>query len=113
MSVMDELLALKNDDGLIIVETVHDWAQSNKDSDLYAQLEWNNNKAGYEYRLWQIRRLVALNIVSEEGERQVVSLSVDRVQPAGGYRDLNDVLKTKSLYSILLRDAFAELDRVR
>ena len=113
MAIRDELLALKNDQGLIIVEQAVDWARDNPGSSLHGALEWDDSKAAHEHRLWQIRRLVAINCVYENGERQIISLSIDRSRGGGGYRDLDEVLPIKSLREILLDDALKELERIR
>lgn len=113
MSLKDELLNFKNDDGLIVVEEAESWARNNPDSDLHRSLEWDDAKAGHQHRLWQLRRLIAIHIVSEEGVRQVVSLSIDRKSQGGGYRELGDVLRKPSLRDVMLRDALAELERVQ
>ncbi len=113
MTIETELMALRNADGLIVVETVWEWAKANTRSELHRSLEWNKDKAAKEYQLWQIRRLVALHIRTEQGDRQAISLSIDRVRDGGGYRDLDQVLARKDLHEIMLEDALGELDRVQ
>lgn len=113
MTIRDELLALKTKDGLIVPERAHSWAAKHPESKLHAGLIWDDAVAGYQHRLWQIRRLIAIHIVTDEGARQVVSLSVDRQRPSGGYRDLDDVLPKPDLREVLLNDALAELERVQ
>lgn len=112
MSIKSELLKLQSKDGLLYPEKVHQWAQQNPKSELHKSLEWDDAKAGHEYRLYQIRKLIAVNIVTAEGKRQMVSLSVDRVN-AGGYREINAVLEHEGHKQVMLDDAFAELERVR
>lgn len=113
MTIQSELLALKTKDGLIIPEQAVSWAAKNPASKLYQSLEWDDATAGHQFRLWQVRRLVSIYVVNDEGHRSVVSLSVDRTKPGGGYRDLNDVLPVADLRNILLQDALAELERVQ
>lgn len=113
MSIRDELLALKRDDGLILASAAEEWARTHPESALHKSLQWDDAIAGHEYRLMQVRRLISIHIVSEAGERQVVSLSIDRTKPAGGYRDLDDVLPQPDLRDVLLQDALAELERVQ
>ena|SRR5208283_6225816 len=112
MSVESELLALKDGEGLIHPRDVVDWASGHKRSDLYKQFTWDDAKAADEYRLWEARRLIKIHIVSDEGEPQVVSLSIDRKE-GGGYRDIGDVTKSRDLSEIMLQDALDELQRVR
>jgi hypothetical protein len=114
MSVRDELLMLQQEaGGLLQVDPVIKWAAQNPTSDLYQEIPWDDAKAAQEWRRQVVRKLIALHIVSIEGVRQVVSLSIDRTKPGGGYRGLNAVMAVPDLRSILLKDALAELERVR
>lgn len=113
MSIETELLALKNAGGLIVAEDVVAWAKDNPASALHSSLEWDDAKAGHQYRLWQVRKLIAVYVTTEEGVRNLVSLSIDRTREGGGYRPLDDVLSSKALHEIMLQDALKELDRVQ
>lgn len=114
MSIESELLHIKGKRKLLLAEDALEWAKQNRDSELHKSLEWDDTKAAREHRLWQVRRLISLHISFEDdGSRRMVSLTIDRVKPGGGYRDINDVLKSRSLYNIMLKDALAELDRMR
>lgn len=114
MSIKAEILAIKasSPDGMFHVESGHDWAVAHPESDLHRALEWNDATAGYQWRLSQIRQLVRLHVVNDDGAPQLVSLSFDRSK-AGGYRDLSDVLGDRTLTDVLLRDALDDLERVR
>lgn len=112
MSIRTELLALRNEDGLIVPGEAVVWARDNPGSDLHNALEWDDEAAGEQWRHWQVRRLVALHIISEEGDRQVVSLSTDRRREGGGYRHTDEVLAAPDLREIMLSDALEELQRV-
>lgn len=109
-----ELLAIQkvSKDRMLHAANVVAWARRNRNSVLYRQFEWNNSKAANEFRLWQARRLIQINIVTAEGGPQVVSLSFDRTK-GGGYRSVGDVLSSKKLSQIMLNDALAELQRVQ
>ena len=113
MSIETELMQIKGNKELLLAEDVEAWAKVHPKSDLHRALEWTDRKAGYEYRLWQARRLIAIHIVYGDGERRVYSLTPDRSRPGGGYRDIDDILRDKSLHDILLSDALAELHRVQ
>lgn len=113
MSIRDELLALKDEDGLIVAEGAVEWAKANPTSALYLSLEWDNDKAAHEHRIWQVRRLISIHVVYDSGARQVVSLSIDRKQPGGGYRSIEDVLPNVDLRECMLADAVKELERVQ
>jgi hypothetical protein len=112
MSIESELLEIKNGKELLIAEEVLEWSKAHPDSDLYKRLEWNNSKAGHEYRLWQVRQLIAVHITFKDGERKFVSLSLDRPKEGGGYRDIEEVLRDKSLKDIMMADALNELHRI-
>lgn len=114
MSIKDELLAIQsaNKDGILHCHEVVKWAKENSDSALHSAIEWNNRKAADAHRLWQVRRLIELNITSTKDGPRVVSLSVDR-KSGGGYRSLDDVVANQDLYAVMLRDALEELERVQ
>lgn len=112
MSIESELLALKKGE-FLVAEEVHSWAKAHPESALYLALQWDDEKAAYEHRLWQIRRLISIHITYAGGERKFISLSVDRGRTGGGYRDLDDVIRDRSLYAVALADALRELERMR
>ena len=115
--VRAELLALQqaSKDRILRAEAVVAWAKKHRQSALYRQFEWSDKKAASEFRLWQARRLIAvnLNIVSLANEaNKIVSLSIDR-GIGGGYRQISDVLGSEQLSAVMLGDALAELERVK
>lgn len=112
--VKAELLALQraSKDKMLHAESVVSWARTHPRSALHRQFEWNNGKAAARYRLWQARQLIQINVITEDGTPQLVSLSFDRVK-GGGYRDVGDVVNSRKLSEIMLQDALAELQRVQ
>lgn len=114
MGIREELLAIKGNAEFLICEKAHEWAENNRNSDLAKSLEWDDEKAGYQYRLWQIRRLVSIHVLyAGGGPRKLISLTIDRSKAGGGYRDLEQVRNDQSLLDIALRDALHELERLR
>ena len=115
MSIKAELLRLQQADPDNILRPVEviEWAKDNPDSELYRSLEWDDEKAAHEFRLHQVRTLIQLHVVTENREPMLVSLSIDRKNPGGGYRSVNDVIERPDLREILLEDALAELARVQ
>ena len=111
-SIQEELERIKGNKALLLAEDVVEWAKSHEDSALYSSIEWDDNKAANGYRIWQVRRLIALHIVSEPGVRKFVSLSIDRTKPHGGYRDIDEVIANDELRGVLLRDALHDFQRV-
>lgn len=112
MTIREELLQIKGTNDLLLAEDVVSWAAKHPSSALYSSLEWNNKKAADKYRLWQARQLIAIHVISEDGDRRLVSLSIDR-KDGGGYRNVDDVLPVPSLREILLDDALKELERLQ
>lgn len=114
MSIHDEITALHgtSDDGMLHAGQVVDWARDNPASALHGAFEWNDTRAANEYRLEQARGLIRLHIVVDDDGPTFVSLSFDRTR-GGGYRTVADVVKSRDLSEILLRDALAELERVQ
>lgn len=111
--IKEELEAIRgNNGGMLHTSLIVDWARNHTESALHTQFEWNDAKAADEYRIWQARRLVAIYVDRESGERKLVSLTIDRSN-GGGYRHIDDVVRAPDLREILLRDALAELERVR
>jgi len=107
-----ELAKVRGNKEVINAADVVAWAQKHPKSVLYTCFEWDDAAAGAEHRLWQARRLIALHIVTIEGERKTVSLTVDRVK-GGGYRQIEDVVRVPELRDRMLQDALNELRRVR
>jgi|SRR5215467_4369684 len=114
MSIRDELLVIKNEHETLQAESVVEWARRNPGSEIHGALEWNDTEAANQWRLAQVRRLIAIHVVNvEHGYRELVSLSADRVRDGGGYRHIDDVLGIPEMRDILLRDAFNDLDRLQ
>jgi hypothetical protein len=120
-TVKDELLYIKKKNhGLLVPEKVLDFAR-NPNTALHSRFEWDDAKASHEYRLWQARKVIRLEIVvltPSEGviqqvdftvrpTRAYVSLRQDRVN--GGYRGIEDVMKNETLRKQCLKDALKEL----
>lgn len=115
MSVKLELLRIQQADREHILrpEEVVQWAKDNPESALYGCLEWNNRKAAEQHRLWQVRQLIQLHVLTEDRSPMLVSLSIDRKNRGGGYRSISDVIEVPDLREIMLADALAELERVQ
>ena len=113
MTIRDELVTLQQRDGVLKPEVAVEWARSHPTSALHSALDWNDTTAAQQYRIWQIRQLIAVHVVNEKGVRQIVSLSIDRVNDGGGYRDLDTVMSSPPLREVLLSDALTELERAR
>jgi hypothetical protein len=112
MTVAAELRALRSADGMIHVSTAVDWAATHPGSALHRSLEWNDAVAGTKYREWQVRQLIAVYVRDDDGNRQMISLKLDRVAD-GGYRDIADVMEAPDMRAAALRDALDEYNRIK
>jgi len=87
-------------------------AAQDPDHRLHGQFEWDDEKAGHEYRLWQARQLIRTTVTVLEGTTQeiraYISLEPDRTKEMG-YRLLRDVLVDPELRQIALAEALEEL----
>jgi hypothetical protein len=113
-AIADELLKLKNKNGIINPSEAVSWARKNPGSQLHGSLEWDDAVAGERWRVAQVRQLIAVHIVDPQGERRFISLSIDRKHDgSNGYRELGDVIGRPNLRSIMVADALADLERVQ
>jgi hypothetical protein len=111
-TIAAELLALRTEQGVINPSEVVQWARDNADSRLHGALTWDDEAAAERYRIWQVRALISVHIIDTDGGRKFVSLSIDR-EGTGGYRPIAEVMDDETFRDILLKDALAELERVR
>lgn len=111
MSLKDEYLAIKGNREAVTADEIVRWAAINKESDWHNKLEWNDERAGHSFRVWQVRQLLAIHI-KKENVREIISLSIDR-KTGGGYRLIDEVVASAPLRQIMINDALAELVRVR
>lgn len=112
ITIAGELAALSAKAELLRAEDALAWAQAHPESALHGALEWDDGAAAHAYRLSQVRRLIAIHVVDQAGDRRLVSLSIDR-SAGGGYRKVADVVLDPERASVMLRDALNELERTR
>jgi len=115
-----ELRRIANDnDGILKPEAVVEAARP-KGSPLHTQFDWNNTEAAEKWRIHQARNLIRVTVEwlnipgkSEPVEiRPFVSLTTDRKNEGGGYRETLVVLRHKESREQLLADALAELQAI-
>lgn len=112
MSLESEYLELQKLYGeKVTVHQIHDWAKANPTSDWYQRLEWDNEAAGYNWRLHQIRNLLIIIQDKPTGMRKMISLKMDRAS-GGGYRYLEDIRQTPQMVEMLLNEVLEEIDRL-
>ncbi len=101
--------------GILMPASVVEFAK-NPETALHSQFEWDDGAAAQEYRIWQARHVIRLNVTvtgaDTEPVRAFVSLSSDR-GGLGGYRSTVDVIENDLQREIMLADALAELRRVQ
>lgn len=108
----EELLALRATDGRWYPSVIVNWARQNPASALHRALTWDDAEAAERYRLDQARRLIAIHVVDDIGDRQTISLAIDR-GVGGGYRALPEVLASGQMRRLAAREALTELVRWR
>ena len=103
-----------NSDGVLQAEAVHEWARIHPDSTLHGRLQWDDELAGHDFRIWQIRFIIrTVTVVANTGPnaepiRAFVSLMDDRRLPGGGYRQTITVLSDEALRAALVKQALSE-----
>ncbi len=114
MTVKSELLRVQasNPNKMLVPEEAYTYAKNHRNGDIAKRLNWDDKECGDLYRIDQIRKMIHIYIVDEEGEPEFVSLSIDRVD-GKGYRPIKDVVSNKMLSSIMLQDAFNDLERMQ
>lgn len=112
-----EAIQSENDEGLLVPEEVHQWAKENKDSHLHAQLDWDNDTAGHQWRLEQIRRIIRVCVEMipnpNAGQTHIikyVSLNRDRTREGGGYRTMVSVMASAELTAELEEQAVRDMN---
>lgn len=113
MTIQSELRALQQRDTILKPSRVVAWAQAHAKSALHGALEWDDSVAAHEHRLWQVRQMIAIHVVNKKGQREIISLSIDRTSVDGGYRHVSDILESPTLRDIMLADALNELERIQ
>jgi hypothetical protein len=114
LKIKDELLQLREKDGLIRPSKAVSWARNHPESELHKRIEWDDRKAAHEHRLEQVRKLIRVFVIyDDKPERATISLSSDRSSKDGGYRDADVVLNTRQFRDIAIRDALTDVKRWR
>jgi hypothetical protein len=82
---------------------------------LHSRFTWDDAEAGEQYRLWQARELIRVTVMlhpaSNANTRVYVSLGSDRKKAGGGYRQIDNVLRSNQLRAQLLAQAEADMLR--
>ena len=113
--VKEELESVRNANGGVLRPAdVVEYAKD-ESTELHSKFEWNESAAAAQYRLVQARELIRIVVKVEDRDeistRVYVSLCDDRKQKGGGYRPLDDVMRSKGMRAALLEQAKAEMIR--
>jgi hypothetical protein len=104
--------------GMLKPEYVEKEARDPKNP-LHKRFEWDDKKAGYQYRLYQARQLIRVSIVfigddDDEPIKAYWSYMDDRTnRNGGGYTAMIDILQDDERYQSMLMEAKKELDVFR
>ena len=117
--VINELKRIAEDNGgLLRPQDVVDVARD-KDNPLHEYFDWSDKVASQQWRLHQARQLIRVTVEYIKGPdsteikvRPFLSLSSDRMQPGGGYRETVVIMRSKKMREQLLEDALAELKAI-
>jgi len=115
MDYRDELEQIRlTHDGVLRATDVVEHAR-NPETALHDRFEWDDTKAAWQHRLWQARELIRVVVqtrpTSDVSTRVYVSLAADRRNDGGGYRTLDEVMRSKTMRDALLKQASADMVR--
>jgi len=110
-----ELEQIKKDNGgLLQPSKVVDYA-SDPDTALHSRFTWDDTEAAKQHRLWQARQIIRVEVTilpnTNEPIRAFVSLPGDRMNPEGGYRSIDAVMKSQTMRESLLEQAQVDMER--
>ena len=118
-TVRDELLYLaEKNDGVLNPRDVVDFARR-PETHLHSKFTWDDTKAAEEYRLWQARKVIKLELEiirngdEEVGETNLFISLTDERGSEGGYRLATQVLTDADRRQKLLSDALQEFIRIK
>lgn len=112
--VQDELKRIHDRDGGLEPAVVLDEARD-EGSILHGLFEWDDAKAGHQFRLDQARGIirVAVVVISEVSNAPVREyININDEQRGRAYRETQSVLTDKRLYELAKRDALLQLSRL-
>ena len=116
-TIKEELEEIRKDNGgLLDPVLVVEYARDQRTL-LHNKFEWDDSIAGEQYRIWQARQIIRLELTvinkQNNGDpiRTYVSLIADRKsENEKGYRSLIDVLSDEEMRSQLLEEAKRDMD---
>lgn len=115
--IAQSVKSLVGPDGLVTRKTIVAAARSPA-SPLHPRFEWRDKVAAEKYREAQAGELLRVFVTfTETGQvdpsRVFVSLTADRTEPGGGYRVIDEVVRSPAKYATLRHDAVQVLRGAR
>ena len=87
----------------------------NPNTALHSRFEWDDTEAARQYRLVQARETIRVVVQTtrptDNATRVYVSLTDDRARDGGGYRTMDDVMRSAAMREALLKQARADMTR--
>lgn len=134
-SISEELRFIQtNNNGTLQPHHVVEYAKD-PNTLLHNKFEWQDSKAAHQYRLWQARKVISLELIVvdrksekpcnvfvsmdndnvEPGKqtRAFISLSIDRKGDKVGYRSIEDVISDEEMRQQMLEDARKDMNLFR
>ncbi len=106
--VAELMMIQRREGGLCQPSRVLEYARNPKAA-LHSKFQWDDTKAGHQWRLLQARQLMRVAVYYEESiSREIpvfVSIGRDRNKPGGGYRSMAEVLTDEEMRSEMLEEA--------
>jgi len=107
----------KQHKGIIDPAVVVEFAK-NKETALHARFCWDDTEAARNYRLWQARHIIAMEVTIIERNNKEVSIRAFHSLPADrteglGYRPIQGIMSDADMAADLLASAKEELRRLR
>lgn len=97
--------------GRLLATEIYEDAKNNPDCPL--KLEWDDSKAGYEYRLWQIRQAIKTVKITYLDKETPAYRSVNITREDGGiekaYMSIEAVTSDEDLYRQTMLDAIRRI----
>ncbi|HVL14161.1 MAG TPA: hypothetical protein VM529_16440 [Gemmata sp.] len=103
-----ELAAIRERDGGLAPAAVVEAARP-EGHPLHAAFEWDDTKAGHEYRLWQARSLIRAVVVTHEDRRPEPLYVHVRTEDGGAYQPVSAVVRDVDMFAAAVEELAEKL----
>lgn len=105
-----ELKRIHDEFGLIEPKIVLDVARD-ENNPLHNYFEWDDTKAGEEYRLWQARQLITnVYVITEDDEKVQIFHNINITERDSAYQELPVILSDMDKKTQLIHGALREIE---